>query len=173
MYSLWVTCFKALNHGFVFAVFLAVLLKVEVVSHRGFDIHPEHGGSTVFRNMWIYWQTQHNILEILQSSYLYSLTIASLFNPIRNTVRQHIALFYVGFYKIQFGGHDSSVGIATRYGLDGPGIESRWGARFSASVQTGPGAHPASCAMGTGFFRGIKRPGRGAYHPPPTSVPRS
>ena len=24
-------------------------------------------------------------------------------------------------------GRDSSVGIATRYGLDGPGIESRWG----------------------------------------------
>jgi len=29
-------------------------------------------------------------------------------------------------------GPDSSVGIATDYGLDGPGIESRWGARFSA-----------------------------------------
>ena len=24
-------------------------------------------------------------------------------------------------------GRDNSVGIATRYGLDGPGIESRWG----------------------------------------------
>ena len=24
-------------------------------------------------------------------------------------------------------GRDSSVGIVTRYGLDGPGIESRWG----------------------------------------------
>ena len=44
----------------------------------------------------------------------------------------------------------SSVGIATRYGLDGPGIESRWGAIFSATVQTDPGAHPASCTMGTG-----------------------
>ena len=32
-------------------------------------------------------------------------------------------------------GRDSSVGIATRYGLDGQGIESRWGARFSATVQ--------------------------------------
>ena len=38
-------------------------------------------------------------------------------------------------------GRDSSVGIATRYGLGGPGIESRWGARFSTPVQTGPGAH--------------------------------
>jgi hypothetical protein len=31
------------------------------------------------------------------------------------------------------------VGIATRYGLDGPGIESRWGAKFSAPVLTGLG----------------------------------
>jgi hypothetical protein len=28
-------------------------------------------------------------------------------------------------------GRDSVVGIATRYGLDGPGIESRWGRDFS------------------------------------------
>jgi hypothetical protein len=32
----------------------------------------------------------------------------------------------------------SSVGIVTRYGLDGPGIESRWGERFSALVQAQP-----------------------------------
>ena len=37
----------------------------------------------------------------------------------------------------------SVVGISTRYGLDGPGIESRWRARFSAPVQTGPGAPPS------------------------------
>jgi hypothetical protein len=29
------------------------------------------------------------------------------------------------------GGRDSSVGIATGYGLDGPRIESRWGRDFS------------------------------------------
>jgi hypothetical protein len=52
------------------------------------------------------------------------------------------------------GGAGSSVGIATGYGLDGPGIESRWGARFSASVKTGRRAHPASCTMGTGSFPG-------------------
>ena len=106
------------------------------------------------------------------------------------------------------GGRDSSVGIATSYGLDGPGIESpdtlnircrfRWPlacwhcgfessrghgsfccvlyskeknaksrdkkgringkekipieARFSAPVQTWPGAHPASYKIGTGFL---------------------
>jgi len=51
-------------------------------------------------------------------------------------------------------GPGSVVGIATGYGLDGMGIESRWGARFSAPVQTGPGAHPASCTMGAGSFPG-------------------
>ena len=51
-------------------------------------------------------------------------------------------------------GRGSSVGIATGYELNGPGIESRWGARFSAPVQVGPGAHPASCTIGTGSFPG-------------------
>jgi hypothetical protein len=51
-------------------------------------------------------------------------------------------------------GWDNSVGIATRYRLDGVGIESRWVARFSATVQTGTGAQPASYKMGTVFFRG-------------------
>jgi hypothetical protein len=46
-----------------------------------------------------------------------------------------------------------------------PGIESRWG-RFFTPVQTGPGAHPAFCTKGTGYFPGVKRPGRGADHPP-------
>ena len=63
---------------------------------------------------------------------------------------------------------DSSVYIATRYGLDGLGIESRWGPRFSAPVQTSPGAHPGSYTMGTASFPGVKRPGRGADHPPPS-----
>jgi hypothetical protein len=53
---------------------------------------------------------------------------------------------------------DSSVGIATPYGLDCPRIETRWGATFSALVQTGPQAHPASYTMGTGSFTGVKRP---------------
>jgi len=53
-------------------------------------------------------------------------------------------------------GPGSSVGIATGYELDGPGIEFRWGTRFSAPVQTGPVAHPASCTMGTGSFPGVK-----------------
>ena len=33
-------------------------------------------------------------------------------------------------FTVTFGSRDSSVGIATHYGLDGPGIESRWGRDF-------------------------------------------
>jgi hypothetical protein len=44
------------------------------------------------------------------------------------------------------------------------------GARFSAPVQTGPEAHPASYTMGTGSFPEVKRLGRGVDHPPPSSV---
>ena len=62
----------------------------------------------------------------------------------------------------------SVIGIATAYGLDGPGIESRWGTRFSAPVQTGPEADAASCTMGTGSFPGV-RCGRGVT---PLLVPR-
>jgi hypothetical protein len=40
-------------------------------------------------------------------------------------------------------GRDSSVGIATHYGLDGPGIESWGGGEIFRTVQTGPGDHPA------------------------------
>ena len=57
-------------------------------------------------------------------------------------------------------GRGSLVGIATAYGLDGPGIESQWGRNFSAPVQTGLEAHLASCTVGTGFFPGV-RCGRG------------
>ena len=62
--------------------------------------------------------------------------------------------------------------IRYTYGLDGAGIESRWGgARFSASVQTGPGVHPAFLYSGYRVsFLGVKRPGRGIDHPLPSSA---
>jgi len=80
---------------------------------------------------------------------------------------------YIGIYvdTVLISGPGSVVGIATGYGLDGLGIESRWGARFSAPVQTCPGAHPASCTMGTGSFQGVNS-GRGVtLTPHPLLVP--
>ena len=54
---------------------------------------------------------------------------------------------------------DSAIGLATRYELDCPEIESRWERIFPHPVQTGPGAYPASCTMRTGSFPGVKRQG--------------
>ena len=69
-------------------------------------------------------------------------------------------------------GPGSVVGIANGYGLDGPGIESQWERHFPP-VQTGPGAHPASCTLGTGSFTGVNS-GRGvALTPHPLLVPWS
>jgi len=78
-----------------------------------------------------------------------------------------MGLLYLYLYIIVCG-LGSSVGIATE--LPGWAVRDRIpvGKRFSAPVQTGPGAHPASCKMGTVSFPGGKvRPGRAADHSPP------
>jgi hypothetical protein len=62
-------------------------------------------------------------------------------------------------------GRNSSVGLATRYGLDGPGIESRCERDFPTTVQTGLATHPTSYTFGTASFPGLKRSGRGVNHP--------
>ena len=57
------------------------------------------------------------------------------------------------------------------YGLDGPGIESRWGTRFSVPIQTGPGDPPSLLYNGYRVFpRGKVRPGRAADHSPPSTA---
>jgi hypothetical protein len=73
----------------------------------------------------------------------------------------------------------SSVSIVSDYGLDDRaiGVRSPAGAKDVSSnlcVQTGSGAHPASCTMGTGgpFSRGKVRQRRDADHSPHL-VPRS
>jgi len=65
------------------------------------------------------------------------------------------------------GGRESSVGIATLYGLDGSGGQIPVWARFSVPVQTVP---ESSCTMDTGSFPGAKRPWLVADHPTPSSA---
>ena len=68
----------------------------------------------------------------------------------------------LAFVGINSTGRDSSVGIATRYGLDGPEIESRWERDFPQPSRPalGPTQPPVQGVPG------ISR-GRGADHPPP------
>ena len=68
---------------------------------------------------------------------------------IRPSVRLSVCLY------IYIHGLGSSVGVATDYGLNGPG-SSPGGGREFPPVQTGPGAHPASCKMGSGSFPRLK-----------------
>jgi len=63
------------------------------------------------------------------------------------------------------GGRDSDL---LRAGLSGDRIPM--GARFSAPVQTGPRAHPASYAMGTGSLPGGKAAGAWRWPPTPSSA---
>ena len=48
------------------------------------------------------------------------------------------------------GGCDSTVGIATRYSVDGPGFELRWGARLFGSMRISPETHSSSCIVNAG-----------------------
>jgi len=58
---------------------------------------------------------------------------------------------------------------ATRYRLDGPGIESG-GARLSAPIQTDRGTHLDFCTMSIVSFTGVKRRGCDVNHSPPFSA---
>jgi hypothetical protein len=78
---------------------------------------------------------------------------------------------------IYIGSRVSSGSIVSDYGLDDRaiGVRTPTGAKdFSSNhcVQTGSGAHPASCTMGTEgpSPEGKARPGRDADHSPPSSA---
>jgi hypothetical protein len=75
------------------------------------------------------------------------------------------------------GSRVSSGSIVSDYGLEDRaiGVRSPAGAKdfsYSLCVQTGSGAHPASCTIGTGgpFTRGKARPGHDADHSPLSSA---
>jgi len=94
-------------------------------------------------------------------------------NPKVELRRHHYRYWVNNFcFYTKTSGPGSSVGIGTGYGLDGPGSNPS-GDEILPPVHTGPGAHPASCKMGTGSFPGVKF-GRGVLlNTHPLLVPRS
>jgi len=67
-------------------------------------------------------------------------------------------------------GRDSSVGIATGYGLDGPGIESRWGRDFPHLPRPTLGPTQPPIQWVPGLSRSKERPGREADPSPSSSA---
>ena len=82
--------------------------------------------------------------------------IQQTIHVLRLTQLNNVLLLYYGLLV----GWDSSVAIATELWAGRSGDRIPVGDEFSAPVQTGPGAHPASCTMVTGSFPGVKS-GRG------------
>jgi hypothetical protein len=76
-------------------------------------------------------------------------------------------------YTIVNKSRDSSISMATVYGLDGRDWIANKDKRFSLlhSVQAGPGAHQPSYSRGTGelFPSGVRRQGHEANQSPPSS----
>ena len=77
-------------------------------------------------------------------------------------VRQ-ISTFSENFYTTL---HQSRYSDSLRAGRSGDRIPE--GRDFPQPSRPAPGAYPVSYTMGTGSFPGVKRPGRGADHPPPS-----
>ena len=91
-------------------------------------------------NLWFNWsENRHSIKKVLK--------IEGFISPCN---------FFLFFkYNCPWCELGSSVGIATELRARRSGIECRWEREFPP-VQIGPGAHPASCKMGTGSFPGVK-----------------
>jgi hypothetical protein len=116
-----------------------VLINVMI---QAFFHYRENGGSKLLRNVGTH-------IPIYNTSY--SIKFKTSFVGLFKQLIMTVSIYNRTVIK---GGSGSSVCIATDYGLDGPRVQSRWGRDFPP-VQTDPGAHPASCTMGTGSFPGV------------------
>ena len=67
-------------------------------------------------------------------------------------------------------GQDSVVGIVICLWAGSSGDRILVGARYATPAMTSHGAHPASYSVLSEFFLGVKWPGHGIDHPPPSST---
>jgi hypothetical protein len=127
-------------------------------------------GSTLDKSMWdmswIYWQW--DMPSPRNSIFCCSIFPLALNAHISPTYHQRSIILALDSIVKCGPGSSSRYRDWLRAGRSGDRIPVE--ARFFAHVQTGPGAHPASCTTGTGSFPGVKRPGRGADHPHPSSA---
>ena len=92
------------------------------------------------------------------------------FRQIKGTVFFNCVLLFC-IVILYSGGPGSIVGIATGYGLDGPGITSRWGGEIFRTCPDRPWDPPSLLYNGYRVFPGGKeRSGRDADPSPPSSA---
>ena len=112
----------------------------------------------------------HSEMEIINSEWRLWLncfrwgkdSIHSHWQLFNSSLRNSCICFYMYIFIIVYwGSRDGAVSTATRYGLEGPGFESRCGARFSAPIQARSEAYPESYTMGTWSLPRVQRPGLG------------
>jgi hypothetical protein len=104
----------------------------------------------------------HTYIHTYIHTYVHTYIRTYVHTHIRTYVHTYIHTYIHTYYTL---GRDSSVGIATRYGLDGPGFECQWG-DISRSRPDRPWGPPSLLYNGYRFsFPGVKRQGRGVNHP--------
>ena len=102
---------------------------------------------------------QYRSLSSTSCSFLHSSVTSSLSGP-------NIPLNILFLNTLS--GRGSSVGIATHYRMDGPGIESRWGGEIFCIHPDRPWGPTSFVYDGYWVsFPEVKRPGRGVDNPPP------
>ena len=132
-----------------------------IPQHTSSDSYHTQTDSTplAYRNIPVQTPTtleQHasSIPQHTSSDYTSHKRISRLLFPLHYKAEKQIRALNKCHMPLRAVGRDSSIGIANslRAGRSGDGILV--GARFSAPVQTGPGAHPVSCTVGTGSYPG-------------------
>jgi hypothetical protein len=109
---------------------------------------------SVMKNGCVFCEVETAVLCHLDKTYLYDRV-------------KHISVY--SLYQESIRGRDSSVGIATRYGLEGRGIESRWGRDFLQPFR--PALGPTSLLYnGFRVFLGGKAAGVWRWTPTPSSA---
>ena len=106
----------------------------------------------------------HGILTSCRTNSTFHATIVPASRSYSNFVFFWSVLTFKNLLLVNMG-RDSSVGIATRYGLDGPGIESRGGEIFHNRPDRSWGP-TVLLYNGYRVFPGVKGPEPAADHPP-------
>ena len=115
----------------------------------------------------IHWQTDWNITIVSRNF----CGVKNFYKSGRETSRVCVYLFFVEFNWVSFRVRrwDSSVGIATRYGPDGTGIECGWGRDFPHQPHR-PRGPPSLLYNGYRLFPGGKAAGAWRDHNHPSSA---